>query len=172
MQTGVRAAAPASFGRAGLVPNQEAGRFRRSTLRPTPTRSEEPAVSLHIPLETLCSLIALAREFQAKEEVVIPDIPDSPSEDWAMQVLADHHDDYNLIEFRSIVGEFSERQRAELVALMWLGRGDYTVDEWAEAVDEALGDFSIRAGDYVLAHPMLSDHLEEGLIAFDLSCEE
>ena len=36
---------------------------------------------LHIPLESLCYIIAKAREFQAKEEVVIPDTPSSPSDD-------------------------------------------------------------------------------------------
>jgi hypothetical protein len=126
---------------------------------------------MHIRHETLCSLIALAREFQAKEEVCIPQDQDSPSEDWALQMLADHGNDYNVGEFRGIVRDLSERQRAELVALMWLGRGDYTAEEWEEAVDEALGDYSIRADEYVLAHPMVSDHLEEGLIALELPCE-
>lgn len=126
---------------------------------------------MHIRQQTLCSLIALAREFQAKEEVCIPQEGNSSSEDWAMQMLADHGDDYNVGEFRSIVHDFSERQRAELVALMWLGRGDYTVEEWEDAVDEALGDYSIRAAEYVLAHPMVSDHLEEGMIALDIPCE-
>lgn len=127
---------------------------------------------LHIPLDTLCSLIELAREFHAKEEVVFPEMPASPSDDWALQVLADHSDDYNVAEFNSIVNEMSERQRSELVGLMWVGRGDFSIEEWEDAVDEALGDFSIRAAAYVLAHPMLSDHLEEGMIAFGLSCED
>jgi len=129
-------------------------------------------VRSHIPLDTLCSLIDLAREFHAKEEVVFPEVPSSPTDDWAMQVLADHADDLNVAEFNSIVNDMSERQRSELVALMWVGRGDYGSEEWEEAVDEALGDFSIRAAAYVLAHPMVSDHLEEGMIAFNLSCEE
>jgi len=129
-------------------------------------------VRLHIPLDTLCSLIDLAREFQAKEEVTFPEVPSSPTDDWAMQVLADHGDDYNVSEFKQIVTEMSERQRSELIALMWMGRGDFSVEEWEDAVDEAWGDFSVRAAAYVLAHPMLSDHLEEGMIALDLSCEE
>ncbi len=127
---------------------------------------------LHIPLDTLCSLIDLAREFQAKEEVVFPEVPSNPSDDWALQVLADHSDDFNVAEFNSIVNEMSERQRSELVALMWVGRGDFSIEEWEDAVDEALGDFSIRAAAYVLAHPMVSDHLEEGMIAFNLACED
>jgi hypothetical protein len=127
---------------------------------------------LHIPLETLCALITLAREFQAKEAVVIPEVPDAPTDDWAMQVLADHLDDHSLGAFRDTVEDLSERQRAELVALMWVGRGDFSVDEWEEAVDQAIGDFSIRAGEYVLAHPMISDHFEEGLDALGLSCDQ
>lgn len=127
---------------------------------------------LHIRLETLCCIIALAREFQAKEEVVIPDTPSSPSEDWALQVLADHSEDYNLNQLRQSIGDMSERQRAELVALMWVGRGDYGIEEWEECVDQAIGDFSLRACEYILAHPMISDHLEEGLIAHGLSCED
>ena len=129
-------------------------------------------MQLHIRHETLCTLIDMAREFQAKEQVVFPEGADGPSDDWAMQVLADHRDDPVLAEFEGIVEDMGERQRAELVALMWLGRGDYALDEWEDAVDQALGDFSIRAAQYVLAHPMVSDHFEEGLIAFDLSCDE
>jgi hypothetical protein len=139
---------------------------------PRSTGPEEAKVRLHIPLDTLCSLIELAREFQAKESVVFPEVPSSPSDDWAMQVLADHSDDYNVAEFSNIVTEMSERQRSELVALMWVGRGDYSAEEWEQAVDDALGDFSIRAAAYVLAHPMVSDHLEEAMITFELSCSD
>jgi len=125
---------------------------------------------LHIPLDALCYIIARAREFQAKEEVVIPEIPSSPSEDWALQILADHSGDYTLTELVACIGEMNQRQRAELIALMWLGRGDYALDEWEEAVDEAIGDYSVRAAQYLIAHPMVSDDLEEGLIAHGYSC--
>lgn len=125
---------------------------------------------LHIPLESLCYIIAKAREFQAKEEVVIPEVPSSPSEDWALQVLADHSGDYTLAELADHIGEMNQQQRAELVALMWLGRGDYELEDWATAVDDAIGDHSVRATEYLLAHPMVSDYLEEGLIAHGYSC--
>jgi hypothetical protein len=127
---------------------------------------------LHVPLESLCAIIDKAREFQAKGEVVLPDSPSSPSEDWALQILADHSDDYSLREMTDAVGEMSQRQRAELIAIMWIGRGDYSVDEWESAVDDAIGDYSLRAAAYLLAHPMLPDHLEEGLIALGYSCQD
>jgi hypothetical protein len=127
---------------------------------------------LQVPLETICYVIAKAREFQAKEEVVIPDTPSSPAEDWALQILADHSEDYTLIELVECIGELDQRQRAELIALMWLGRGDYGIEDWETAVDDAIGDYSVRAAAYLIAHPMVSEDLEEGLIAHGYSCEE
>jgi hypothetical protein len=127
---------------------------------------------LHIPLEAICYIVAKTRELQAKEEVVIPDSPTGPSEDWALQVLADHSGDYTLAELADCIGEMSQRQRAELIALMWVGRGDYAVDDWEQAVDDAIGDHSVRAAAYLLSHPMVSDDLEEGLIAHGYSCED
>lgn len=127
---------------------------------------------LHIQIDTLCHIIDKAREFQAKEEVVLPDDPASPSEDWALQVLADHSEDYSLRAMIDAIGEMSERQRAELVALMWLGRGDYSVEEWERAVDDAIGEHSLRAATYLLSHPLISDHLEEGLLALGYSCQD
>ena len=127
---------------------------------------------LHIPLDVVCYIVAKTREIQAKEDVVIPDSPGSPSEDWALQVLADHSGDYTVAELVDCVGQMSQRQRAELIALMWLGRGDYGAEDWEQAVDDAIGDHSVRAAAYLLAHPMVCDDLEEGLIALGYSCEE
>ncbi len=129
-------------------------------------------MTLHIKLETLCYIIDKAREFQAKEDVVLPDTPASPSEDWALQVLADHSEDYSLREMTHAIGEMTERQRAELVALMWLGRGDYGLDEWETAVDDAIGDYSLNAAGYLLSHPMVADDLEEGIIVHGYSCQD
>ena len=79
--------------------------------------------------ETICFLVSKAKEFHAKEEVVIPDEPLSPSEDWARQVLADHDDDLTYQEFKAAVDDLEPDQQATLVALMWLGRGDYDEDQ-------------------------------------------
>ena len=113
-----------------------------------------------------------ASKGEPKEEVVIPETPSSPTEDWALQVLADHSGDYTLTELIESIGQMNQRQRAELVALMWVGRGDYAIEDWESAVDDAIGDYSVRAAAYLLAHPMVSDDLEEGLIAHGYSCQD
>lgn len=127
---------------------------------------------LEINSETVCRLIILAKEFHAQEEVVIPEEPGSPSGDWARQVLASHSDDSTFREFKSIVRDLEPDQQHQLVALMWLGRGDYALDEWDDAMEYAADNTSPMTAEYLIAHPMVADYLTEGLAAFDLDCNE
>ena len=129
---------------------------------------------LNVRPDTICFIISKAREFQAKEQVVIPETPSSPSDDWALQVLADHIDDMSLQEIRASVEDLAPEQQAELIALMWLGRGDYSLEEWDTAVADALDQYQDQhnTAAYLLAHPMVSDDLEEGLVAHGYSCED
>ncbi|HXH71896.1 MAG TPA: DUF3775 domain-containing protein [Mariprofundaceae bacterium] len=127
---------------------------------------------LTIQPQTVCFIIAKAREFQAKEEVVIPeDMPDSPSDNWARQILADHGDDHVLQEVAGMINELDDDAQAELVALMWLGRGDYMLDEWEVAVVDAARERSDHTPEYLLAHPQVSFYLEEGLALHGFSCD-
>jgi len=91
-----------------------------------------------------------------------------------MQVLADHMDDMSFLEIKTAVEDLSPEQQAELVALMWLGRGDFTLEEWEDARAEALEQFrdNESTAGYLLAHPMVADHLQEGLIAQGYTCDE
>lgn len=128
---------------------------------------------LNINSETVCFIITKAREFQAKEEIVIPEVPLSPSENWAQQILADHVDDPCVQEVVETVKDLEPDQQAELVALMWLGRGDYLLSEWDSAVTDAaesLQDFP-DVGNYLLAHPLVADFLLDGLDQHGLGCE-
>ena len=127
---------------------------------------------LNIHPDTVCFIIAKAREFQAKEGVVIPEpLPDSPSENWAMQILADHAGDHTLEEVSAAIIDLDGNQEAELVALMWLGRGDYMLAEWKTAVEDAADARSDHTPEYLLAHPMVAFYLEEGLIQHGYSCD-
>ena len=87
--------------------------------------------------EMVCIIIAKAREFHAKEEVVVPEEPANPSGDWARQVLADHADDLTWQEIRETINGLEPDQQVNLVALVWIGRGDFDAEEWDEALEEA-----------------------------------
>jgi len=59
-----------------------------------------------------------------------------------------------------------------LVALIWLGRGDYDLEEWEDAVQDALEARTDRTWEYLLAHPLVADYLEKGLIQHGYACGE
>lgn len=127
---------------------------------------------LDINREIICRLVLLAREFHAQEAVVIPEVPDSPSGDWGRQMLASHAGDPTFQEFKSIVLDLEPDQQHQLVALMWLGRGDYVMEEWNDAVEYAAENAGPNTAQYLIAHPLLSDYLEEGLQLHGFSCGE
>src|SRR3990172_602014 len=122
--------------------------------------------------ETVCFLISRAKEFHAKEEVVIPEEPSSPSDDWARQVLADHADDLTYQEFRSTVEDLEPDQQIALVALMWIGRGDYSEKQWDTAYAAAKSRRTRRTAEYLITTPLIADYLEEGLALLGYDCEE
>lgn len=127
---------------------------------------------LNINPETVCFILLKAREFHAKEAVTIPEEPNSPADDWALQILADHIDDLCLEEIEVTVNDLDPDQEIELVALMWLGRGDYDLDDWDAALEEVAAELTDHTPRYLLAHPMVSDYLYEGLMLHGYSCEE
>jgi hypothetical protein len=108
-------------------------------------------------------IVDKAREFHAKEGVVIPEPVDSPSDDWALQVLANHRGDFSYQELRNTINDLEPDQQMQLVALMWLGRGDFGAEEWGDAMRAAEEGWNARTAEYLIATPLLADYLQEGL---------
>jgi len=125
---------------------------------------------LNVNPDTVCRLILLAREFHAQEDVTIPEAPSTPSGDWAVQMLASHADDASFDEFRSIVQDLEPDQQQEVVALLWLGREDFSSDEWEAALEMAADNWTPETAEYLIAHPLLPTHLENGLDFLGYSC--
>lgn len=122
--------------------------------------------------EIVCNLIERAREFHAKEGVIIPEETMDSSGNVAADVLAEHAGDPTLQEFRNIVNDLEPDQQIEIVALMWIGRGDFEVDEWEAACRQAADEHTRRTAEYLISTPLVADYLEEGLAEFGYSCEE
>ncbi|TKT80388.1 DUF3775 domain-containing protein [Aquamicrobium sp. LC103] len=77
----------------------------------------------------------------------------------------EEEEDLTEKELRALIDDLNEDEAAELIALMWIGRGDYDVSEWVDAVAEAKQRGNNRTSTYLLGMPMLGDWLEEGLEA-------
>lgn len=127
---------------------------------------------LSIALEKVCYIIIKAREFDEKESVVEPDPGSNPSDDKSVEVLEDYGDDPTYEELSGAIESLNEDEQIDLVTLVWIGRGDYTAEEWEEARVEASEISDKHTPGYLLGFPQLGDLLEEGLAALDYSCED
>ncbi len=84
----------------------------------------------------------------------------------------EHERDPVFTDLKAFIGELPADDQCQLIALAWLGRGDATSDEWAELVNLASERRSDHTAEYLLNMPLLADHLENALDAFDISCED
>jgi hypothetical protein len=122
--------------------------------------------------ETIGYIANMARAFHVKEQVSIPEPPLSATSDWAMQVLADHQDDPTYNELKAMIEDLEPDQQVHLVALMWLGRGDFSAKEWESAIQEAGDSWTKDGANYLLGHPLLASYLEEGMALLGYSSED
>ena len=127
--------------------------------------------ALSISRDKVCFFILKAREFDAKDVVTDPGDASNPTDDGMMAVLEDHRDDPTGQELRAFMNGLTEDEQVDLVALMRLGRGDGSIEEWKdlrrEAAEGRRGNG--RTASYLLGEPMLGDLLAEGLDEFGLS---
>jgi hypothetical protein len=128
--------------------------------------------TLTVSSESVCFIIVKAREFDAQDVVTDPDSGSNATDDNQASVLEAHSDDLTQKELVAFINALSEEEQADLVALLWLGRGDGTLEDWDDLRDEAQRQHNNRTAAYLLGEPLLSDHLEEGLSQFGLTCED
>jgi hypothetical protein len=127
---------------------------------------------LTIPTDVICAILQLLHQFHAKEGVAFPDDGEASADDWAMQVLADHGSDPTYQELKYEIEALPLEEQIQLVALMWIGRGDFSAKEWDYAVREAVAARTTSTADYLVGTPLVADYLEEGLAEFGLSCAD
>jgi Protein of unknown function (DUF3775) len=123
---------------------------------------------LAISAEKVGFLIEKTREFDVKEGATDPDSGSNGADDNMIDVLEDG-DDPVVSEITGFINAMTEDEQVDLVALMRLGRGDGTIDEWDDLRREAADGRNRRTASYLLGEPLISDYLAEGLDAFGLT---
>ena len=121
---------------------------------------------LTISPEKVCYVIAKARELDVKVA------PEELDDEGMGRILEAYADDPTLEELRSFLQAQSDDELRELLALAWVGRGDYTAEEWQDALAQVRDVREQHTVEYLLGTPLLSDYLEEGLSQFNHSCED
>lgn len=127
---------------------------------------------LTIDPETVGYIIVKAREFDLKVAPEEPDPGSNPADDKMIEVLEDRPDDPTYQELMSALESLNEDQLVDLVALLWIGRGDYESDEWENARSEAEAIRDKHIPSYLVGTPLLGDYLEEGLAKLGYSFDE
>lgn len=127
---------------------------------------------LMISPEKVAFVIEKAREFDVKEMDSDPDSGSNGADDEMIDVLEDNGQDPVVRELTGFINAMTEDEQIDLVALMRLGRGDGSIEEWNDLRREAADGRGRRTARYLLGEPMLDDLLAEGLDAFGIDWTE
>jgi len=127
---------------------------------------------LGISVESVCFIIYKAREFEAQAEVVEEDPGSNAVNEGFRGVLASYSDDATFDELKQFIESLDLDEQCELVALAWVGRGDFGLAEWEDAEELARDRHNQRTAEYLLGMPLLADYLQSGLDALGISCED
>lgn len=119
--------------------------------------------------DKVCYVVVKARELESEDEGVDADASNS-TDDKFVSVLTEEAYDSVRDEVAAYIDAMDVDEQSELVALAWVGRGDYGADDWDEAVRLGRERHEGSTSAYLLGIPLLASHLENGLGEFGESC--
>jgi len=124
---------------------------------------EDDPVELNIGLEKIRDIVLKAREFDMEE---FPDDPDpgaeaDPTAD--RESLLDEGEDPTEAELRELIDDLNDDEVIDLIAMVWVGRGDASREEWVETRTLARERREAKSSTYLMGMPTLADYIEEGL---------
>ena len=128
---------------------------------------------MDIALDKVCELILRVRAIDVKEGLTDPASGSNPIDDGSVDALTSAPDDATEEEIRDVIAGLNDDERADLIALVYIGRGDMEPEEWGAAVRlarEREAASSLSTADWLIGIPNLADLLDEGLNAMGRSC--
>ncbi len=129
------------------------------------------SVDLGISLESIAAIVDQMRALQIREEPDSEDAEEDQNSEAAL--LTESADDQTQEMLEAFIGEMNADEQVSLIALAWIGRGDYGAEDWAEARRLAAErDAGQDATRYLMDMDNLADLLSEGVAAFGLSVED
>jgi Protein of unknown function (DUF3775) len=131
---------------------------------------DDPADELTISPKKAFFIIVKAREFDEEVAPTDPDSGSNPTDDREVDVLESQPDDPTLEELEDALVGLNIDEQLDLLALTWLGRGDFASFEQARREAEDLRNKHIPS--YLIGTPKLGDYIEEGLTQLGYSLED
>ena len=118
---------------------------------------------LQTPLEQLAYIIEKAREYDAETAPVDSNSGSNPSDDNDVAILEATADNPTRQELAAALDALNEDQKIEILALTWLGRGDFDPGEWRDALAQAGEIHNATETEYLIGTPLLADYLEDAI---------
>jgi hypothetical protein len=128
---------------------------------------------MDIALDKICDFIIRAKALDVKEGDTDPDSGSNPIDDRNFESLTSSPDDATEQEIRDVIAGLNDDERTDLIALVYIGRGDMEPEEWGDAVRlarEREEASSASTADWLIGIPNLGDLLDEGLALMGRSC--
>lgn len=130
---------------------------------------------LRISVEKVCALIEAARELAGKVPSTAGDRT-TTGDDSKLVTLEEpegigEDQDARRQQTIEFIAGLNVDEQTDLLALIWLGRGDYGIEEWDDALTEAEARIAARDPDYMIGDAALPEYLGDGLEAFGLTCD-
>jgi hypothetical protein len=117
-------------------------------------------------------LAARAKEFAVKDAMTEPDPASNPSDDGMAEMLESHPGHLAEEEMATFISSLGEDEQIDLVTLAWVGRDDYSAEEWDDVRQQAAEAHNNETARYLIGMPLLADYLEAGLATLGYSVEE
>ncbi|HEX3953808.1 MAG TPA: DUF3775 domain-containing protein [Stellaceae bacterium] len=126
---------------------------------------------LRISSEKVCDLIEAAREIAGKVPSTAGDRTTTGDDSRLVTIEEYPGEDDRRQQTVEFIAGLNVEEQTDLLALIWLGRGDYDLDNWDEAVAEAEARIEARDPDYMIDDASLPEYLGDGLEVFGKSCD-
>jgi len=118
-------------------------------------------------------VIDKAREINITDDMYMPGDPGAIEDsDEGKVILAENSEDLTSRELSDAIDELEPDQQKELIALFFVGRGDFDKEEWHQAMNAAAKVSHHERAKFLISKPMLADLLEEGLAKFGISSSD
>ncbi|NVK34467.1 MAG: DUF3775 domain-containing protein [Rhodobacteraceae bacterium] len=78
------------------------------------------------------------------------------------------NDDMTSEELKELIDDLNVDESADLIAIAWIGRGDFESSDFDQAAQDAREHPENDRTHYLLGMPLLAEYLETGLDALDL----
>jgi hypothetical protein len=126
---------------------------------------------LRINVDKVCQIMEAARELAGR---VVPTTGDRTTngDDSPLAFIEQRDDDPTRQQIVEAIAGMNVEEQVDLLALVYLGRGDFELDGWDDALEEARNRIESGDADFMIGDRALPAYLGEALDAFGKSCPD